>query len=297
MSPLMFPAAIATDTAGNNNTAATQLVRTANVTTPDITPPTVALTSTETPTVTGLFSVTATFSEDVNGFDNTDITVANATVGNFVTLDAKTYSFDVTPAASGNVTVDVPAAIATDTAGNNNTAATQLVRTANVTTPIVDVIPPTPNLSAISNITTAGGTSQTLTVTFSDSSGVDVSSLDNSDVVVNWSGGAIPATFISATPTGNGTPRTATYSLTPPGGTWDSVDNGTYTVNLQASQVKDVVGNLSAASNLGTFSVNVAAPAPAPAPAPTPPAVPTPVPSVTPTPAPTIAETPAQTPC
>jgi hypothetical protein len=59
------PAAIATDTAGNNNTAATQLVRTANVTTPDITPPTVALTSTSTPTVTGLFSVTATFSEDV----------------------------------------------------------------------------------------------------------------------------------------------------------------------------------------------------------------------------------------
>ncbi|MEG3960576.1 Ig-like domain-containing protein, partial [Microcoleus sp. herbarium2] len=278
------------DTAGNNNTAATQLVRTANVTTPDITPPRVALTSTETPTVTGLFSVTATFSEDVNGFDNTDITVANGTVNNFVKVDAKTYSFDVTPAASGNVTVDVPAAIATDTAGNNNTAATQLVRTANFTTPIVDVIPPNPNLSAISNITTAGGTSQTLTVTFSDSSGVDVSSLDSSDVVVNWSGGAIGATFISATPAGNGTPRTATYSLTPPGGTWDSLDKGTYTVNLQASQVKDVVGNLSAASNLGTFSVNVAAPAL------TPPAVTTPVPSVTPTPAPTIAETPAETP-
>jgi hypothetical protein len=285
-----IPAAIATDTQGNNNTAATQLVRTANVTTPDITPPRVALTSTSTPTVTGLFSVTATFSEDVNGFDNTDITLANATVGNFVKVDGKTYTFDVTPAASGNVTVDVPAAIATDTEGNNNTAATQLVRTANVTTPIVDVTPPTASLSAISNITTEAGTSQTLTVTFSDSSGVDVSSLDNSDVVINWSGGAIPATFISATPTGNGTPRTATYSLTPPGGTWDSFDNGTYTVNLQASQVKDVVGNLSAASNLGTFSVNVAPPAP------TPPAVPTPVPSVTPTPAPTIAETPAQTP-
>jgi Ca2+-binding RTX toxin-like protein len=209
-----------------------------------------------------------------------------------VKIDATTYTFDVTPAASGNVTVDIPAAIATDTAGNNNTAATQLVRTANVTTPIVDVIPPTPNLSAISNITTAGGTSQTLTVTFSDSSGIDVSSLDNSDVVINWSGGAIPASFISTTPTGNGTPRTATYSFTPPGGTWDSVDNGTYTVNLQASQVKDVVGNLYAASNLGTFSVNVAAPAPAP----TPPALPTPGPSVTPTPAPTIAEIPAQTP-
>jgi hypothetical protein len=97
------PAATATDIAGNNNTAATQLTRTA-----DITAPTVALTSTDATTVNAPFSVTATFSEDVNGFDNTDITVANATVGNFVTLDAKTYTFDVTPAASGNVTVDVP---------------------------------------------------------------------------------------------------------------------------------------------------------------------------------------------
>jgi hypothetical protein len=115
-------AATATDTAGNNNTAASQLVRTA-----DITAPSVTLTSASATTVNAAFSVTATFSEDVTGFDNTDITVANATVGNFVTVDAKTYTFDVTPTADGNVTVDVLAATATDTAGNNNTAATQLV--------------------------------------------------------------------------------------------------------------------------------------------------------------------------
>jgi hypothetical protein len=114
-------------------------------------------------------------------------------------------------AADGNVTVDILAAKATDTAGNNNTAATGLTRTADLTAL-------TANLGAISNITTAGGTSQTLTVTFSDSSGVDVSSLDNSDVVVNWSGGAIPATFVSVDINSNGTPRTATYSFTPPGG-------------------------------------------------------------------------------
>ncbi|MEG3960577.1 Ig-like domain-containing protein, partial [Microcoleus sp. herbarium2] len=94
-----IPAAIATDIAANNNTAATGLTRTY-----DATAPTVALTSTDATTVNAAFSVTATFSEDVSGFDNTDITVANGTVNNFVTLDAKTYSFDVTPAASGNVT-------------------------------------------------------------------------------------------------------------------------------------------------------------------------------------------------
>ncbi|MBD1829894.1 FG-GAP-like repeat-containing protein [Microcoleus vaginatus GB1-A2] len=275
-------AAKATDTAGNNNTVATQLTRTADVTAPNVT-----LASTSATTVNSAFTVTATFSEDVTGFDTTDITVANATVGNFVTVDAKTYTFDVTPTADGSVTVDVLAAKATDTAGNNNTAATQLTRTADVTAP-------TANLGTISNITTAGGTSQTLAVTFSDSSGVDVSSLDNADVVINWSDGAIPATFVSVDVNSNGTPRTATYSFTPPGGIWDNADNGTYTVNLQASQVKDAVGNLSATSSLGTFGVNIAIPTPTPAPVPTP--APAPVPVTTPTPAPVPTPTPAPVP-
>ena len=79
--------------------------------------PTLALTSTSATTVNSKFSVTATFSENVTGFDNTDLTVANAAVSNFVKVDAKTYTFDVTPSASGNVTVDVLAAKATDNAG------------------------------------------------------------------------------------------------------------------------------------------------------------------------------------
>ena len=261
-----IPAAKATDTAGNNNTAAPQLSRTAN-----ITPPTVTLTSPSAATVTGLFSVTATFTEDVIGFDNTDITVANATASNFVKVDAKTYTFDVTPTASGNVTVDIPAAKATDIAGNNNTAAIQLTRTADVTAP-------TANLGAISNITTAGGTSQTLTVTFSDNNAVDVSSLDSSDVLINWSGGDIPAQFVSVDTNSNGTPRTATYSFIPPGGSWDDTDNATYTVKLQGSQVKDALGNLNAATSLGTFNVNVAVPKPIPIPLVTPSVTTTPTP-------------------
>ncbi|MCC3637206.1 MAG: hypothetical protein JGK13_22950, partial [Microcoleus sp. PH2017_37_MFU_D_B] len=72
------PAATATDTAGNNNTAATQLVRTA-----DITAPTVALTSTSPTTTNAPFLVTATFSESVTGFIASDVTVANGTVSGF----------------------------------------------------------------------------------------------------------------------------------------------------------------------------------------------------------------------
>ncbi|MEG4208189.1 Ig-like domain-containing protein, partial [Microcoleus sp. Pol7_A1] len=212
------PAATATDTASNNNAAATQLVRTA-----DFTPPTIALTSTSPTTINAPFLVTATFSENVTGFSSSGINVTNGTVSSF-TGSGTTYNFTVTPNADGPVTVDVPEATATDTATNNNTAATQLVRTADVTAP-------TASLGTISNIATAGGTSQTLTVTFSDSSGVDVSSLDNSDLVVNWSGGTIPSAFVSVDTNSNGTPRTATYSLTPPGGSWDDTDNGSYAVN------------------------------------------------------------------
>ncbi|MEG4634804.1 DUF4347 domain-containing protein, partial [Microcoleus sp. AR_TQ3_B6] len=159
--------ATATDTAGNNNTAATQLVRNA-----DVTRPTVALTSTSPTTINAPFLVTATFSENVTGFSSSGINVTNGTVSGF-TGSGTTYTFTVTPNADGNVTVNVPEATATDTASNNNTAATQLIRTADVTAPAA-------SLGGVSNITNAGGTSQTLTVTFSDSSGIDVSSLDDS---------------------------------------------------------------------------------------------------------------------
>ena len=125
------PAAKANDTATNNNTAATQLTRTA-----DITPPTVALTSASPTTINAPFLVTATFSENVTGFSNSGINVTNGTVSGF-TGSGTTYNFTVTPNADGNVTVDVPAAKANDTATNNNTAATQLTRTADITPPTV----------------------------------------------------------------------------------------------------------------------------------------------------------------
>ncbi|WP_231506173.1 Ig-like domain-containing protein, partial [Planktothrix serta] len=135
-----IPAAKATNTLGNNNAAATQLIRAA-----DLTAPTVTLISTSPATVNSLFTVIANFSEDVTGFDNTDITVANSTVGNFTKVDGKTYTFEVTPTATGNVTVDIPAAKATDTAGNNNTAATQLTRAADITTTPEPTPTPTPS--------------------------------------------------------------------------------------------------------------------------------------------------------
>ena len=69
--------------------------------------------------------VMATFSESVSGFTVDDIVVGNGTAGNFAGGGAN-YTFDVTPNAIGNVTVDIAAGAATDAGGNGNTAASQL---------------------------------------------------------------------------------------------------------------------------------------------------------------------------
>ena len=69
--------------------------------------------------------VAATFTKTVTGFTVDDVTVDNASVGNFLGSDAA-YTFDVTPNAIGQVTVDIPANMAQDADGNGNTAAAQL---------------------------------------------------------------------------------------------------------------------------------------------------------------------------
>ncbi len=71
--------------------------------------------------------VTVTFSEPVLGFTVDDISLANGIPGNFSGGDGvAVYTFDVTPNAIGEVTVDIPAGVATDGEGSGNTEAPQL---------------------------------------------------------------------------------------------------------------------------------------------------------------------------
>jgi hypothetical protein len=108
------------------------------------------------------------------------------------------------------------------------------------------------------NISTSGGSVQPFTIVVSDNLAIDIASLDGSDIRVTGPGGFNqPATLVSVTPATTGTPRTATYQISAPGGAWDNADNGIYTVALQANQVGDTAGNPVAAGTLGTFSVDV----------------------------------------
>ena len=60
----------------------------------------------------------------VTGFEATDVSVGNGTIGNFAGSDTS-FSFDVTPTAEGKVTIDIGANVATDQEGTTNPAAAQ----------------------------------------------------------------------------------------------------------------------------------------------------------------------------
>jgi hypothetical protein len=114
-----------TDGAGNALTNTTPTGANDNSYTLDNTAPTVALTTTATAPVSGPFTLTATFSEDVTGFDVSDLTVGNGAASNFAATSATVYTATITPGAGSSTTVDVASAAATDAVGNDSTAASQ----------------------------------------------------------------------------------------------------------------------------------------------------------------------------
>ncbi|VUD46851.1 hypothetical protein TDB9533_00907 [Thalassocella blandensis] len=124
---------VATDAASNNNTAATQAV-----TTFDTTAPSVAINGTPDDT-NSTYTATFEFSEDVIGFTLGDITVGNGSASNFTSVDGNTYTALITPASEGVVTIDVADSVATDAAGNNNTAASQVETNYDTTSPTVTI--------------------------------------------------------------------------------------------------------------------------------------------------------------
>ncbi|MBX7105464.1 MAG: hypothetical protein K1X57_15370 [Gemmataceae bacterium] len=113
-------------------------------------------------------------------------------------------------------------------------------------------------VAAASDVTTAGGTVHTFSVTYFDSIAVNVSTLGTGDVRVTGPGGFdVAAQFIGVDVPVDGTPRTATYRIIAPGGAWDGADNGVYNVVLQAGEVAGASGMTSLASTIGTFKVGL----------------------------------------
>ena len=105
------------DAAGNQNEASDEFTITY-----DISPPTVAITSSEPdPTNAEEFEVTFTFSKPVFNFEVADIMAGNAQLSGFTGNAGDTeYTVMVSPDGDGLVTVGVPEGVAQDGAGNDN---------------------------------------------------------------------------------------------------------------------------------------------------------------------------------
>ena len=112
---------VATDTANNPNTAANSQTVSVDVDRPGVS---ISVPSGE---QTGEFEATITFTEVVSDFEQADLSIvgtANATITSWETSDNLTYTAEITASINGQVTLSVPAGVATDEAENLNTAAT-----------------------------------------------------------------------------------------------------------------------------------------------------------------------------
>lgn len=135
-----LPAGKTTDLAGNPNKASNLLE-----TTYDATRPQLSLTSDAPAAVNAPFTVTFTFSEAVTGFDAADIAVTNGSAGNISTVNATTYTAQITPGADGEVSIKVAADKTLDAAKNGNEASSTLKRIYDVQRPMVVLSTTAPN--------------------------------------------------------------------------------------------------------------------------------------------------------
>ena len=175
------------------------------------------------------------------------------TAGNYYT------TLIVTVAVASNAPASVTNTVTVAGGGETNTTNDTASDLTSITP--ADTAPPTVSAFSAANVTAAGGTTESFTVTYADNVAVNVSTLDSNDIRVTGPDGySQPATFLSLDNSNNGTPRTATYQITAPGGTWDATDDGTYSLIVQAGQVADTSGNYMATTTAGTFAVNISVP-------------------------------------
>ena len=120
-----------------------------------------------------------------------------------------------------------------------------------------DLFGPTAQLSDAPDVTMAGGTSYAFRITYSDDAPIDAASIDFGDVTVTPSLAFAGLGLVSSP---DGRILQVTYTLTPPGGQWDSSDNGIYSLTLNGDEVFDtaVTGpNAAAEQALGSFTVSI----------------------------------------
>ena len=200
------------DTADNALSNTTPTGATDNDYVVDNTKPTVTITGVPM-TSTAAFTATITFLEPVNGFAVGDITVGNGTASSFTGSDGDTaFTALISPTADGAVTVDVAADVATDAAGNDNTAAVQVSST--YTAPVIDNT--APRVTSIARQTPASSPTNADSLTWRVTFDEDVANVDTMDFEVSGT---------TATPTAVSEVTASTvYDVTVSGGNLAALD-------------------------------------------------------------------------
>ncbi|WP_296943590.1 Ig-like domain-containing protein [uncultured Massilia sp.] len=150
------------------------------------------------------------------------------------------WTLDITELAGSGTLV----ARVADKAGNHGTEFRQAY--------VLDQVAPTASVAASAQLAAPGGDSFTVVVTYADAgSGIDASRFGTGNIGVTAPGGAsLQVTGFVA----NG--NEVTYTVQAPGGSWDPLDAGTYTVAIKANGVRDGAGNAVAANGAaGTIDV------------------------------------------
>lgn len=145
-------------------------------------------------------------------------------------------------------------------------------------TPLTDVyICPTPEFPPgfliarlnASDVYIGGDTSYYFTVTYNGSLPIDYATIGDGDLTVTYGGFSAVASLLqgSINLATDGTPISATYYISPPGGFWDNTDNtlppngntapDRYVISLRAREVSDIQGDPFPAQELGSFKVDI----------------------------------------
>jgi hypothetical protein len=214
------PAGVATNSGTGNAAGSTSF-------TYDITGPTVTISPpANDPTNQSPIPMTITFNENVTGFAEADIGVTNGSISNFTAVDAKTYTFSLTPTGNGTVTVSVAAAVAQDAAGNDNTASSISFE--------FDSAGPTANFS-----TTAANPTNNPVVPIEVVFNEDVADFVVGDLFIT---NGTPSNFVQVDA------RTYRFNVTATG-------DGLVAVQIAAGLVHDAAGNSNAVLNFNATTV------------------------------------------
>ncbi len=125
-----------------------------------------------------------------------------------------------------------------------------------------DVFAPSAMVTAVDDVTTAGATTQRMTVEYLHRDRIDPTSIDGGDLVVARQYGSrdlLTATLVpgSVVSLSGGERVTATYEIVPPGGAWDPLDFGTYEIQVLDGAVVNTIGQSVPARTIGSFTVRV----------------------------------------